>query len=211
MNTFSASAAIRFGWETFKKRPGFLIGAFVVMTLIGIIFRYLSVSFGDSGVAVLVGLLTYLASYTLINMGRNSFLLRAHDSLDSVTLKALWHPQSFWSYLAAQILFGIAIVIGFMLLIIPGIIVALAYQFWSYIVIDRNLGPIEALKESARITRGHRWELLGFFVLILLLNLVGTLALLVGLLVTIPVTSLATVHAYRTLEHQASEVAPTSA
>jgi uncharacterized membrane protein len=41
-----------------------------------------------------------------------------------------------------------------------------------------------------------------------LLNIVGVLLLLVGLLVTVPVTILATAHAYRALEHAASEVVP---
>ena len=34
MPTLSIGECIRFGWETFKKRPGILIGAFVLTMLI---------------------------------------------------------------------------------------------------------------------------------------------------------------------------------
>jgi uncharacterized membrane protein len=83
------------------------------------------------------------------------------------------------------------------LLIVPGVILGLMFLFTTLIVIERELGPIEALSESNCLTRGHKWPLLGFMLLLLLVNLLGLLALVVGLLVSIPVTTLAFVHAYR--------------
>ena len=55
----------------------------------------------------------------------------------------------------------------------PGIIFALMFMFSTFIVIDRELGPIEAMKESHRITHGHKWKLLGFSLLLVLINLLG--------------------------------------
>jgi uncharacterized membrane protein len=66
-------------------------------------------------------------------------------------------------------------------------------------VIDRDLGPIKAMKESKGITRGNKWPLLGFLLLLTLINLLGLIVLVVGLLVSIPISWLALVHAYRTL------------
>ena len=85
----------------------------------------------------------------------------------------------------------------------PGIIFMLMFMFVMFIVIDRGLGPVEAMKESARITRGYKWQLLGFVLVLALINVLGMLALLVGLFVTIPVTSLAFAHAYRALSANA--------
>ena len=90
------------------------------------------------------------------------------------------------------------------MLIVPGIIFTLMFLFTTFIVVDRELGPIEAMKDSHRITRGHKWPLLGFLVLLMLINLAGLMALVVGLLVTIPVTSLAFTHAYRVLGGRAA-------
>lgn len=81
----------------------------------------------------------------------------------------------------------------------PGIIALLFFFFSPFIVIDRDMGPIDAMKASVEITKGNRWQLLGLVVVALLLNIVGILAFVVGLLVTIPITTLAIVHAYRLL------------
>jgi uncharacterized membrane protein len=53
--------------------------------------------------------------------------------------------------------------------------------------------------KGARITRLQMAALLGFVLVLALINVLGMLALLVGLFVTIPITSRAFAHAYRAL------------
>jgi len=66
-------------------------------------------------------------------------------------------------------------------------------------VVDRGLGPIEAMQESWRITKGHKWQLFLLFLALLGINLLGFLALFIGIFVTAPMTLVALAHAYRTL------------
>jgi uncharacterized membrane protein len=99
------------------------------------------------------------------------------------------------SYFIANLAVGILVAVGFVLLIVPGIIAMLMFMFSSFIVIDREKGPIESMAVSKLITKGKRWPLLGFVLLLLLINIAGLLALVVGLLVTIPVSTLA-LHAF---------------
>jgi uncharacterized membrane protein len=206
---FSTESALRFGWETFKKRSWFFVGSTVVILLasaLGDAFTTGIDAVTSSGTLddpSLIGTAINLALGTLISMGATAFYLAAHDSPDTVELSSLWHPRPFWRYLGASILFGLAVAVGFVLLIVPGIIVALMLMFTTFIVIDRGFGPIEALKESHRITYGHKWNLLGFSLVLVLINLLGLLALVVGLLVSIPVSSLAFVYAYRLLSGRA--------
>ena len=127
-----------------------------------------------------------------------------------VEISDLWHPQSFWSFLVAAFLTGLVVVLGFVAFIIPGIVLALMFFFVKFLVIDRDMNPIDAMKESARITKHNRFELLILALLALALTVVGALCLGVGLLVSVPVTSLALVRAYRLLEHDANEVVPVS-
>ncbi len=209
----STRAFVGFGWETFKKRPWFFVGATVVVLIVytiagGIISGIDAALTGSPKDPSVVGSLLNLAVSTLVNMGVTSFYLKAHDHPDTVELSALWHPQPFWKFLGATLLTGLAIVVGLILLIVPGIILMLMFMFVMFIVIDRGLGPVEAMKESARITRGYKWQLLGFVVVLALINLVGMLALVVGLLVSVPVTSLAFAHAYRALTANAGGAPP---
>ena len=201
---FSTGSALRFGWETFKKRPWFFIGSTVVILLAsGLINAFTTAIDGAMGGSVeepsIAGIVINLGLGTLLSMGATAFYLAAHDNPETVDLTTLGHPRPFLNYLGASILFGLAVAAGFVLLVVPGVIVALMFMFTTFIVIDRTLGPIEAMKESRRITHGHKWTLLGFSLMLVLINLLGILALVVGLLVTIPVSSLALVSAYRQL------------
>ena len=68
------------------------------------------------------------------------------------------------------------------------------------LIIDKkDLSMGEAFRESARITDGVKWKLFGFFLATVFLNIVGALCLVLGLLVSIPVSMLAYVHLYRKL------------
>ena len=91
-------------------------------------------------------------------MGATAFYLAAHDNPDTVDLSLLWHPRRFWKYLGASILLALAVAIGFVLLIVPGIIFGLMFMFTTFVVIERELGPIDAMNESHRLTRGHKWR-----------------------------------------------------
>ncbi len=203
---------IKWGWETFKKRAGFFIGITVIYCVISWIVSAIAGAFTESGNEFsLIGFVLNIVLGTFINMGITAFALKAHDNLEGAQIMDLWHPQHFLPYLAASILSFIAIGLGLILLIVPGIIISIMLWFVAYLVIDRNLGPIEAMKESARITKGHKWDLFVFGILLGLINVLGFLLLFIGLLVTIPLSMLAMVHAYRTLAGSASVPAPAPA
>jgi uncharacterized membrane protein len=70
------------------------------------------------------------------------------------------------SIVGAYILVTLLTVLGMVALVIPGIIVALMYSFTLIRFLDpregtRSLGSTQALRESARITRGYRGTLFG--------------------------------------------------
>jgi uncharacterized membrane protein len=201
---FTAGTANRFGWDTFKKRPWDFVGETIVILfaygVVGAITNGVDAELGASPEdPTLIGGLLNLALSTFVGMGVMAFFLAAHDNPEAVDLSVLWHPRPFWKFLGTSILVGLAIGIGFVLLIVPGIIAAVFFMFATVLVIDRDLGPIEAMKESMAIGRGHRWPLLGLIALIALIMLAGVLVLFVGLLVAMPVAGLSFVHAYRVL------------
>jgi hypothetical protein len=203
--TLSARACIRYGWETFKKRPWIFVG---VTLLLGVVRAILPGGDDDASWSVLIPIFivsSLLSAY--LQLASNNFTLRAHDSVEGVSWKDLWCPNLYLAYLGASILMVLAVVAGMILLIIPGIIVALGLSLTGYLVVDRNLGPVEAIKESWRLTKGHKWSILRLAVLMTLVNILGFVLLFVGLLVTLPVTMIAFAHAYRILSGTVAEPA----
>lgn len=189
------------GWDKFKARPWFFVGTFVIYAVIqGIMSAVLP---EDSF------LLTFLVSLvvsTFLYMGLINIYLKGYENPASPSYKDFWHPGQFWNYLGATVLVAIVVVIGLILLVVPGIILGLALSLTGYLVIDRNMKPIEAMKESMRLTKGNRLNLLGLGIVLAILTFIGAIPLFLGLLVVAPITMLSGVHAYRTLSHGAAEI-----
>ncbi len=217
METLSIKETLRFGWKTFKSRPWFFAGTTlaiivayeVVRAVINLVGGAVTESNPVIGFIVIVA--ASVAFYSLYSMCVMWFNLVAHDHPQTVSFKDLWHPQPFVSYLVVYLLVTAAVLGGLILLIIPGIIASIMFLFSQYIILEKDLKPVDAMKESMRITKGRRWKLLGLLVVYTLLNIAGAIALLVGLLVTIPVTMLGLAHAYRTLSDTAEKAEPTPA
>lgn len=206
MQSLTVSAALGAGWDIFKKRPWFFVGVTAIVFLVSALSSVLDPGEHARSIwAAVIGGLASLAISTFIDMGATAVMLKAHENTEAVSFSDLWHPELFWKYLFANVLVGILVVIGLILLIVPGVVLALMFYFVKLLVVDRGLAPIEALKESARITRGHKLDLLLLTASLVVLNVVGFLALVVGLFITVPVSALAVVQAYRTLAIPAPE------
>jgi hypothetical protein len=76
------------------------------------------------------------------------------------------------------------------------------------LIVDRNCGPIEAIKGSWRLTEGHFWGWLGVSILMGLINIGGALLCCVGLLFSWPFTVLALTSAYLTVVNQRRAAEP---
>lgn len=204
MHIFSVRESIRFGWETFKKRPWFFIFTFLVISILTSNYSY---NVGEGEIHFHAGLITLMVLsgvlgavvQTLVGMGKINLCLKAHDDANTVSWADLWHPHPFWRYLLTMFAYIAIVIAGLILLIVPGVVWSLTYAFAPYLVIDRGLGVREALRESARMTYGHRWHLLRLALALALVNVVGFLCLIVGLLVSVPVSTLAFVRVYRLL------------
>jgi uncharacterized membrane protein len=115
----------------------------------------------------------------------------------------LLKTEGLGSYFIASILFAIGLYIGLILCIVPGIIWAVVFHFFGYVCVENpGISPVDALKRSAEITKGQRGTLFGLLVVCLLINVLGAILCGVGLLVSIPVTFVASAYAYRTLSGQ---------
>ena len=66
--------------------------------------------------------------------------------------------------LIVSLITGIATTIGFMLLIVPGVIVAIGLGMAGLIVIDSDLSAIDAIKKSWEMMKGYKWN---YFVFLL--------------------------------------------
>lgn len=101
------------------------------------------------------------------------------------------------------IILGVVIGVAFLAV---AVYFAARYQFVIYAALDYpELRSKAIFKKAGEITQGHLWKLIGFSITLGLLNILGMACLLVGLLVTIPVSKLAQARAYDYLKNKKGE------
>lgn len=77
--------------------------------------------------------------------------------------------RKYFSLLAVLLLTVLIVGVSLLLLIIPAIWTIAWFFFGNFAVVDKNLGPIAALKESKRIAANHKgkvWGIIGVSILI---------------------------------------------
>lgn len=80
------------------------------------------------------------------------------------------------------ILFGIGVTIGFVLLIVPGLILLTFWSVGAPAIVVEGIGPIDAFGRSWRLVRGNAWAVFG--VLLVVLLIVIGIGIVLGILAT---------------------------
>jgi hypothetical protein len=99
--------------------------------------------------------------------------------------------------LGATILVGILVTIGVLLCVIPGFIVAGLLMFTLPLVVERNLGVMDAMRTSYELTRSQWLSFTLYAFVVQLIATIGSYACYVGLLVTFPLMFTMSAVAYR--------------
>lgn len=219
MNTFSISQALSIGWKLTKQHFGLWVVILLTLLASNVVFEIPSYSnelfqipgySGETNPSILI-VLNILSSLLqlILELGIVGIVLKMLDT-QPVKYADLFsfYPQ-LGQMLIASFISVIAVVVGFIFLIIPGIYIALRLSQAAYLIVDHKLSGIEAIKTSWRITRGYTLQLLWLSLLLVIINVLGAIAVLVGLLVTIPISLIAMGYAYRIMAAHSATTTPT--
>lgn len=213
---FSKREAIRFGWDTVKRHLGFFILIYLVYGVV-IYVPALVIGFtkpqGIQWVFMILIRIALAIVALVVALGFIKVGLKFCDNEEAKVAHLFGASFSqIINWLFASIIGGIIVTVGFVLLLIPGIIWSIRLSQASYLIVDRRLGAVAALKESWALTKDSTWNLFLFGSLLFLVNMVGALALGIGLLLTIPTTLIAHAFVYRKLlAAQAGSLSPAPA
>lgn len=213
-SSFSIEAAIKIGWRKTIDNLWLVASAaftiFAIAMVPSIIFDYVA-----GGSAWLVGLynIIFIPVSAFLSLGFIKIALQLVRN-QSARYEDLFSVRD-WrivSYIVAELIMAVLVAIGMLLLIVPGVIAAVALWLYNFIILDTNADPIDALKGSFRMTKGSWLSLLLFLILLAVINMVGALFFGIGLLVTVPLTAIASGHVYEQLRQgsEASAMNPRS-
>ena len=74
--------------------------------------------------------------------------------------------------LLLAIVMGLLMGLGFLLLIVPGLILLTMWWVGTPACVVERTGPWTSLKRSAALTKGHRWKIFGLILLLFIINLI---------------------------------------
>lgn len=201
---FSISDTLSEGWRLLKKNMGNIL----VLEIIGLVVVFLATflcalilqrvpyigntlnNFADLVIQVFV-------SIAAINIG-----LKIVDGKDFDVSSLFEKFDIGGKYFIGLILYQIAVVLGLIFFIIPGLVIMIRCGLFGFFIVEKNAGALESLKMSWNTVKGASWKFFLFQLALLLLNILGFICLLVGLFFTLPVSLFASVLVYRSLSRQ---------
>ncbi len=224
---YDATEAIKYGWAKFSKSPATLLVPALIVIVIAIVidivvqiligktvtashdcgaeflgvraqcgpgfFRIILGSAISSGVATFVG---QCLSAGLIKSALNVVDGQPVNAGDVLT----WATKP--AVVTTAALIGVAGAVGTLLCFLPGIVVGVLTAFAMYFVVDKDAAPVDAIKESISFVTGNFGALLLFYVLSVVVIIVGAILCGVGLLAAIPVVVCASAFTWRRLHDQ---------
>lgn len=190
---FEIKEVIAEAWQKTNGAKGSIWGATLIVYLlgaiIGAILAFITGLLGASAESQVVIILSqWLVTILMYPFLVGVMMLGIRRSVNLPISAAL--AFSYFSYtlpiLGAAAIMLIFILIGFILLIIPGIYLSLAYLLAMPLIVEKQLGPWQALEASRKAMTHHWFKLFFTWLLMGIIYLVSIIPLGIGLIWTIP-------------------------
>jgi hypothetical protein len=208
----SVEQVFNYAWQIWQLNLGMLVGVTLTVAVIsnGISYLFQGVEFAlqqndaqEASVAVsLLGSLVGVAVQTFLGAGQTMVILKLVRRQPVEFSELFAGGPIFLPLLGFNILYGLAVGLGLVLLIVPGIIFALMWWPAYYLVLERKTGVFESFSVAQIITKNN-WGTT--FVMALLgmgIILLGCLALCIGILFAAPLVAVMFTTAYLMMSGQ---------
>ena len=214
----SYSQVLRFGWEKLKAHWKLLALYMLMLILFNAITGYVASGLENvsSALALVFNILITIVGL-FVGIAQIKLVLRIVDGKATPDLKQelavfkgflMTSVQQIVPYLLGSIAYSLLVILGFILLIVPGIVFLIKYQFVTYLIVDKHMGVKEAFRVSGEMTQGKKMWMLGYSLVSLGVILLGLLALVVGVVVAAGVVMLGSMYIYRQLSASAQVPTP---
>ncbi len=165
-------------WRIYKSNLGLLVLASLIMIVASMLITFMmtvvdiavtGIDKDDQGtnlISILINLFGNLVSMvvqTFLYLGSIRLALNIARGEPASISDLFSQGEKVVTTVVTNILFGLAILLGVVLLIIPGIWAALTFSLFWFMIVDQNAGVFDSLKMSAAAMRGNKLVLLGLW------------------------------------------------
>ncbi len=197
--TFNLGEIFLTSWKFTKSQLailcGLLIGFIIILFTLSILVWPAQSSIGGIIVSnTILSVITYL-----FTMG---YLKNMFQTLDDIEPQfSAYGQQAFklLKFFIANLVLSLISLIGFCLLILPGLYLSGRLQYAIALIIEENTGIVESFKRSWAITKAHEWKLVALILIQLLICIVGFLLLGIGIFIATPLIMMMYCYSFRIL------------
>jgi membrane-anchored glycerophosphoryl diester phosphodiesterase (GDPDase) len=191
---FDIIEIIKAGWHRIDGVKGIFLASFVVYMVVVVILQIILGIFFPSPPPpaepnlVNQQIVTILSYPVVMPIIVGIMMLAINYSRgEDIEFKSIFNYYHLMGKLAlAGILIYIMTVIGFILLILPGIYLSIAYVFTLPLIADKGMDVWDAMELSRKVVTKHWFKVFGLFFLLSLFMVVGILTLGIGLIWAVP-------------------------
>lgn len=191
---FSIGECLSEGFEIFKQNVGGFIGFTLLLVGVSMMPAIVTLAGGDA-LGSVVNIVTSIVSIPLgvgfMIVAKKIYHNEAYDFNSFFEGFQLFQPL-----LIASVLVGLAVAVGFILLFIPGIYLAIAFTWTSPMIVFAGRESVEAMGISRKVVSKNWFKVFGFYIVLMLVAFAGILAFGIGIFVAIPVIYCASYVAY---------------
>lgn len=214
MKKFIIRDALMYGWEVFKKDLGFIIAVFAIMFGLNVAFSFISPvyynfenpSSMEMNWTMFAIILILLGISVIIDAGITKIALNytynEQSNIGDLFSNARFAPRIF----LAGIIYAIVVFAGIILLVVPGIILAIKLSQFKFFIVDKDMGIIDSFKLSWEVTKDAKLDLFLYGLALVGLSILAIIPLFLGFIVLVPVTWLAQAFIYRELVRNTPEL-----
>lgn len=230
--TFSFSSTISSSWKLIKTHAKFVTTAVLAGAIIFIVLQILSNATERSLIGSVLMTIISIVVGAMISLGSAQAILKLIKGSASKTWHDFKTDYRTWGhFIVAQIVYGLFTIGSLIILFAPivlwitGILppvvgvplaiigfvagiglfvyISIRLMFLPFVAVTaEKMNGSKLIKKASHFTKGYTWDLLGFIVVLTLINIVGLLLFFVGLLFTIPLTLIAKGYAYEYLKNK---------
>lgn len=205
-----AGEVISTSWSIFQSQMGLCIGGFLIVLVCAIAIEIPGAVLDIAAANGLFGrephatywllnfglVMVTLAFQLFMNLGQTVFFLKIARG-EPAEIGDLFSAGRFWLRgVGNTFVFGVVVVIGYLLCIVPGILLTLMLWPYLYVIVDTDARGLEPLSRSKEITSGNWGAVFVIWIASFGLAILGALTCGVGLLFTLPLTTVFMAVAY---------------
>ena len=159
---FSIKNILRSSYEFYLSKFILLVGITAVVYFLSVLFEYVVDSVFS--ISPILGIITGVMVAVIgivFEIGYLKYILKLVSGMYPSVEDLLKYSYLIWRYVLGWLAYGAMVVIGLVLLIVPGVYLSIRFMFVPILIVDKELTIKEAFRKSTALTNGVKWKLFG--------------------------------------------------